>query len=189
MSRRVKKVRTSLSHEFDLDLAPLLAVMVKLVPVLLLSSAFVQVMIIETDLPQAVKEAINQNNDKPSKATVQLEIHKTTGIKVIVAKDGQQKVDQIAMKGENNYDLPGLHKFLQKVKTAHPEVFRIELAPDANIPYRDLVKIMDEVRRSRDKDVRFPLNTKTDGKPESERQPASTDYMFPDVVFANMMDG
>jgi biopolymer transport protein ExbD len=189
MSRRVKKPRTHLSHEFELDLAPLLAVMVKLVPVLLLSSAFMQVMIIETDLPQAVKEAISQNEDKPSKATVQLEISKQSGIKVIVAKGGQQRVDQIAMKSENTYDLAGLHKFLQKVKSENPEVFRIELAPEANVPYKDIVKIMDEVRRSRDKEVRFPLKAKADGKAENERQPASTDYMFPDVVFANMMDG
>ena len=182
MSRRLRKPRQTMSHEFELDLAPLLAVMVKLVPVLLVSSAFMQVMIIETDLPQAVKEAIVQNNEKP-KATIQLEISKKSGIKVIVAKDGSQKVDQIAMKSESDYDLPGLHKFLQHVKAENPEVFRIELAPEANVPYKDIVKIMDEVRKSRDKDIRFPIYD------QKERKPSSTDYMFPDVIFANMMDG
>lgn len=183
MSRRAKKTRPTMSHEFELDLAPLLAVMVKLVPVLLISSAFMQVMIIETDLPQAVKEAIAQSLDKP-KAVVQLEISKKVGITVTVAKGGQQKSDVIALKNGTEYDLASLHKFLQQVKTANPEVFRIELSPEANIPYKDIVKIMDEVRRSRDKDVRFPLYD------EKERKPASsTDYMFPDVVFSNMMDG
>ena len=55
--RRRQQFKTLNPAEFELDLAPLLAVMVKLVPVLLLSSAFVQVMMVETDLPQAVKEA------------------------------------------------------------------------------------------------------------------------------------
>lgn len=50
MGRRFKP-KINHNSEFDLDLAPLLAVMVKLVPVLLVSSAFVQMMIIETDLP------------------------------------------------------------------------------------------------------------------------------------------
>lgn len=186
MSRRLQKPRQTMSHEFELDLAPLLAVMVKLVPVLLVSSAFMQVMIVETDLPQAVKEAIVQNNEKP-KATIQLEINKKQGIKVIVAKDGGQKVDQIAMKSENEYDLASLHKFLQQVKAENPEVFRIEFAPDANVPYKDIVKIMDEVRKSRDKEVRFPLTNKN--ADQKDRAPASTDYMFPDVIFANMMDG
>ncbi len=190
MSRRLRKPRQIMSHEFELDLAPLLAVMVKLVPVLLVSSAFMQVMIVETDLPQAVKEAIAQNNDKP-KTTVQLEINKKSGIKVIVAKDGSQKVDQIAMKSESEYDLSGLHKFLQHVKAENPEVFRIEFAPDANVPYKDIVKIMDEVRRSRDKDVRFPMRNQNAGQSADQKDsaPASTDYMFPDVIFANMMDG
>lgn len=40
--RRGKKLKINHNSEFELDLAPLLAVMVKLVPVLLISSAFVQ---------------------------------------------------------------------------------------------------------------------------------------------------
>lgn len=179
---RLKKVKTHLNHEFELDLAPLLAVMVKLVPVLLISSAFVQVMIIETDLPQAVKQAVQDNNDQP-KASIQIAINKNTGIKVIVAKNGQQKIDQIPMKNQSDYDFQSLHKFLQKVKTENPDVFRVELAPDSNVAYKDIVKIMDEARKSRDRNVRFPIFDK------KENKQTSTEYMFPDVVFANMMDG
>lgn len=182
MGRRLKRPKNQMNHEFELDLAPLLAVMVKLVPVLLISSAFVQIMVIETDLPQAVKQAMQQNIEKP-KASIQLEITKKSGIKVIVAKNGQQKVEQVANNSEGTYDLLSLHKTLQKVKTENPDVFRIEFSPENNVPYRDIVKIMDEVRRSKDKDIRFPI---FDSK---ENKPTSTDYMFPDVVFANMMDG
>jgi biopolymer transport protein ExbD len=179
---RLKKPKTHLSHEFDLDLAPLLAVMVKLVPVLLISSAFVQVMVVETDLPQVVKQAIAEQPQKP-KATIHLEISRKTGIKVIVAKDGTQKAEQIPNSAEATYDLTSLQKTLQKVKSANPDVFKIELAPESTVAYKDIVKIMDEARRSRDHDVRFPIFDK------KENKPSTTDYMFPDVVFANMMDG
>lgn len=182
MGRLKKQFKTHLNHEFDLDLAPLLAVMVKLVPVLLISSAFVQVMVIETDLPQAVKQAVQENKDQP-KASVQLEINSKSGIKVIVAKNGQQKVDQIPMKEQKEFDFQSLHKFLQKIKTENPDVFRIELAPDSAVAYKDIVKIMDEARKSRDRDVRFPIFDK------KENKQTTTEYMFPDVVFANMMDG
>lgn len=180
--RRLKKHKNHMSHEFELDLAPLLAVMVKLVPVLLVSSAFVQLMVIETDLPQAVKEAIVENQEKP-KASIQLEISQKTGIKVIVAKDGAQNVEQIPNPAEGKFDLTSLQKTLQKVKSQNPDIFKIELAPENTVAYKDIVKIMDEARRSRDKEVRFPIFDK------KENKPTTTDYMFPDVVFANMMDG
>jgi biopolymer transport protein ExbD len=150
--------------------------------VLLISSAFVQIMIIETDLPQAVKEAIQQNEEKP-KTTVQLEISAKSGIKVIVARGGKQNTELIALKSAGVFDLVSLHKQLQKVKTENPEVFKIELAPDSNVPYKEIVKIMDEARRSHDKNVTFPIFDKKTNKQ------ATTDFMFPDVVFANMMDG
>jgi biopolymer transport protein ExbD len=72
MGRQLKRIKSINPSEFDLDLAPLLAVMVKLVPVLLLSSAFVQVMVVETDLPQAVKEAIQKQDDKKPVANIQI---------------------------------------------------------------------------------------------------------------------
>ena len=58
------------NSEFELDLAPLLAVMVKLVPVLLVSSAFVQLMIVETELPQVVQQALAYQ-EKQTKKTLQ----------------------------------------------------------------------------------------------------------------------
>jgi biopolymer transport protein ExbD len=179
--RRLKKHTSELSHEFELDLAPLLAVMVKLVPVLLLSSAFVQVMIIETDLPQAVREAVAEN--VTPKASIQIEISQKAGMKLIVAKNGGQKVEQIPNAAEGAFDLAGLQTALQKVKLENPEVFKIELAPESSVAYKDIVKIIDEARRSRNKEVRFPIFDK------KENKQTTTDYMFPDVVFANMMDG
>ncbi len=180
--RRLKKPKINTSYEFDLDLAPLLAVMVKLVPVMLLSSAFVQLMIIETDLPQAVKAAIqNSQNDQP-KATVQLAISQKQGIRIIVLKDGQQKESIVPLK-EGTFDYLALNKELMKIKTENPTVFKIEIAPEASVNYKEIVKVMDEARKPRDKETRFPIY---DSK---ENKMIQTDYMFPDVVFANMMDG
>ena len=179
--RRAPRPHNLSPHEFELDLAPLLAVMVKLVPVLLISSAFIQVMMVETDLPQAVKEAIKKEEDKPT-ANILIKANLKDGLQVVVAKGGQQVVEQVPMK-DGAFDFQSLHKALQKVKLANPEVFKVELNPDANIPYRDVVKITDEARRSRDKDVKFPVY---DSK---ENKTVMTDYMFPDVVFSNVFDG
>lgn len=182
MRRRYKSSVNS-NYEFELDLAPLLAVMVKLVPVLLVSSAFVQVMMIETDLPQAVREAIAKQDQVSKKTTVQLELSKKTGIKVIVDKNGQATAELVPNHSSGSFDLVALNKKLEEVKAQNPEVYRLELAPEDNISYNELVKVMDEARRARDKDVKFPVfDTKLNKETE-------TDYMFPDIVFANMMEG
>jgi biopolymer transport protein ExbD len=179
--RQLRKFKTLNPHEFELDLAPLLAVMVKLVPVLLLSSAFVQVMMVETDLPQAVKEAIQQQDKKPT-ATIHIKADMKEGIQIVIAKGGNQRIEPVPMK-DGAFDYASLHKTLQKVKLENPEVFKIEFAPDTNVPYRDVVRMTDEARRSRDKDVRFPI---FDAK---ENKTVLTDFMFPDVVFTNIFDG
>lgn len=181
--RKRFKPKFNSNHEFELDLAPLLAVMVKLVPVLLISSAFVQVMSVETELPQAVKEAVQKQEDDKSLASVQLSVSSKEGIKVIIAKDGQQKTDLVPLKADGSFDLPALHKEMQKVKAENPKVFRIELAPEGDVAYKELVKIMDETRKSRDSSVRFPVWD------SQKNQNVETDYMFPDVVFSNMMEG
>lgn len=180
--RQRKTYRTINPSEFELDLAPLLAVMVKLVPVLLISSAFVQVMVVETDLPQAVKEAIQKQEDKPT-ANIQIKASMKEGLQVVIQKSGAQKIEAVPLK-DGHFDFQTLHKTLQKVKAENPEVFKVEMAPDADVPYKDVVKITDEARRSRDKGVTFPIHDVKDNN-----KIIMTDFMFPDVVFSNVFDG
>lgn len=169
-------------HEFELDLAPLLAVMVKLVPVLLLSSAFVQVMTVETDLPQAVKQAIQQQEKKENPTVVQVKLSSKDGLTVVVNKGGSEKSQAIPLK-DGHFDFNQLHLTLRQIKTENPEVFKIEINPEEKVPYQDIVKATDEARRSRDKSVTFPV------KDTNTNKTVSTDYMFPDVVFTNIFDG
>ncbi len=180
--RRAKKIKINHNSEFDLDLAPLLAVMVKLVPVLLISSAFMQVMVVETELPQVVQEAIQKEElKKDTVTTITLEPDKD-GIRIIVLEKGQEKVDVLPMK-ENAFDFASLHSKLVELKKAHPEVFKIEVNPGGQVAYKEIVKIMDEARKVRDNTTKFPVFDSKQGKM------VETDYMFPEVVFANTMEG
>ncbi|MBC7419655.1 MAG: biopolymer transporter ExbD [Bdellovibrio sp.] len=177
------KPKVNHNSEFELDLAPLLAVMVKLVPVLLVSSAFVQMMIIETELPQVVQQAIEKQDTNPKAAQVAVEINKKDGVRIIVTENGQQKIELVALNSNQQIDMPTLHAKFQEVKKSHPEVFKIEMNPDADVPYKEIVRVMDEARKSRSNDIRFPV------KNEKTGQDTTTEYMFPEIVFANMMDG
>jgi biopolymer transport protein ExbD len=180
--RRAKKLHIDHNSEFELDLAPLLAVMVKLVPVLLVSSAFVQMMVIESQLPQVVNEAIQRQDQQPTPTNVALEVDAKEGLRIVVTAKGQEKVETIPLVN-GAFDFKGLHAKLVEVKKANPEVFKIELSPDAQVPYKEIVKIMDEARQAHDQTVKFPVFDTKQGKN------VETNYMFPEIVFANMMEG
>jgi biopolymer transport protein ExbD len=180
--RRKLKLNINHNSEFELDLAPLLAVMVKLVPVLLMSSAFVQMMIIETELPQVVQEAIKQQDTNVKAAHITLEVNKVDGVKIVVENNGQEKVEVVANK-DKKFDYATLHAKLVEIKKANPQIFKIDLSPDSDVAYKDIVAIMDEARKSKSNDVKFKF---TDTKTGVE---STTDYMFPEIVFSNVMDG
>ena len=171
------------NSEFDLDLAPLLAVMVKLVPVLLVSSAFVQLMIVETELPQVVQQAISQQEKQVKKTIITLQFGKRDGVRIIASVDGNEKVSTVNMAQDKNFDFEAIHSQLVELKKIHPEVFKIEFSPASDVAYKDVVRMMDEVRKVRGGQLRFPIkDTKTGAM-------TNTDYMFPEVVFANMSEG
>ncbi|MEK6774447.1 MAG: biopolymer transporter ExbD [Bdellovibrionota bacterium] len=178
----VKKIKLEHNTEIELDLAPLLAVMVKLVPVLLLSSAFVQMMIIETELPQVVQEAIQrQDENKNEKSSITLEVSNKNGLKIIIKEKGINKIDTVPMTA-GKFDWVSIHGKLKVVKKAYPEIFKVDLKPEEDVAYEDLVKLMDEARRSRDQQ-KFPVYDTQSGKN------VETEYMFPEIVFANTFEG
>jgi len=180
---RSKKLTINHNSEFELDLAPLLAVMVKLVPVLLVSSAFVQMMIIETELPQVVQQAIKQQETNPKSAQISVNITKNEGVKITVTEGDQQKIEIIGLDNDKKIDFKALHAKFVEMKSSHPEIFKIDFNPDSDVTYKDVVRVMDEARKARNKDIKFPVIDNKTG------QKSTTDYMFPEVVFSNTMDG
>lgn len=182
MGRRYK-LNINHNSEFELDLAPLLAVMVKLVPVLLLSSAFVQMMIIETNLPQVVQQAIQEQDKNEKLPQIAIEMDPASGVKIIITENGQQKVDVVKINADKTYNFPEVHAKFVELKRTYPKIFKVEFSPSGTVPYNDVVRLLDEARRPRDIKVRFPITDSTTG------QETTTEFMFPEVVFANMMDG
>ena len=183
MGRRRFQHNINHNSEFDLDLAPLLAVMVKLVPVLLVSSAFVQMMIIETDLPQVVQQALTRQAKNPESARVLVELSREKGVRIVVTEKGNQQIEQVNLNDKKEFDLPAVQSRFQQVKKQHPEIFKIELSPAADVTYNEIVKIMDEARRVKGEALKFPV------KDESTGVESSTDYMFPEINFANVLEG
>jgi biopolymer transport protein ExbD len=173
----MSRYQSKLSHEFELDLAPLLAVMVKLVPVLLVSSAFMQLMVVESTLPDPVAKAMAQAAANP---TFHLKVYVLNdgSVKVISQNVGGAPAETLMVKAQpdGGFDYPGFRAALEKIKDQHPDQYRLELYPARNVAYRDLIRLMDFARKPLDAQKVYPVGETT------------TNLMFPDVVFANLAD-
>ena len=68
MSRRRRQIQNHMQADgeasFDLDLSPMLSLMVCLIPIMLLATVFLKVTIVESDIPQVVEKAIKEDRKK-----------------------------------------------------------------------------------------------------------------------------
>lgn len=182
--RRRYQPQINHNSEFDLDLAPLLAVMVKLVPILLVSSAFVQLMVIESELPQTVLQAIADQNKNNTATSISAELTPKHEIKVTVRKNNSsEKTATINPDTDGHFNFAQAQLIFQKIKIENPEIFKLEISPSNEISYQEIIKVIDEVRRAKSRDSLFTFKDSKSGKD------VTTDYMFPEVVFANTTGG
>lgn len=174
----MKKFRTHY-EEFELDLTPLLAIIMKLVPVLVISSSFLQLTQIETDLPQVIKQQIENQNQNPDKmAKIKILVDDSKAFSVVVTKGDATDTSKIPANG-SNLNLAALNTKLVEIKKKNPEVFKIELAPSDSLSYSEVVTILDGSRKSSTQDEFIFVD------PKSGKE-VKTDFLFPEVVFNNI---
>lgn len=162
---------------FDINLAPILDIIVSVVPMLLLSVAFIQVKMIETPVPQVVAEAI-QRADEKNETKINLKVMKS-GFTFEVVKDGRAMPVSVPNK-DGKWDLEALQAAAFQVKEQNTGVFRLDVAPDADVNLRDIVNVMDRVRK-------VPAERKIAFVDPQTNQKVETDLMFPNVLFANVI--
>jgi biopolymer transport protein ExbD len=151
---------------FDLNLAPILDIIVSIVPLLLLSVAFVQVKMIDTSVPQVVAEAAQRANEK-SETTVTLKVSKTKGFTFEVMKDGKKTPTDVP-NANGGWNLTGLVNAAFVIKQKNPEVFRVDLAPEGDVDLNALVSVMDKLRRSRSR-IHGTRNETIHGSPKPQQ--------------------
>ena len=174
MSRRRALTIPTAEVETDLDLAPLLSIMVKLIPVLLLSSAFVHVSYIATDLPEKTQaQNVKPPLDIPL-ADIEVQVDYKNGFTILV-QGNKNEVQRIPTLSNRQLDYKKLNEILALIKEQHPQVFHLTLSPGAEISYQDVIKTMDTSRRPYDKNLQFRY---LDPKSQTWE---TTAFMFPDV--------
>ena len=176
MARSRRKVKAT----FDLNLAPILDIIVSIIPMLLLSVAFIQVKMIETPIPQVVAEKIAEQKAKDTvPVTIELKADKEFLAFNVVDRGTPREIKIPAVNGK--VDFAGLYTQAVNLKRQYSDVFKVDLAPASTVTFDDIVQIMDTLRRGQTNEKKFAFkDTKTGEMVE-------TDFMFTDVTFSNVV--
>lgn len=177
--RRFMKTRAE-DSTFQVNLAPLLDIIVSIIPMLLLSVVFVQINEIQTRLPASIQEAIDDQKEGPNEPSVKLHMKKDAGFEFVVTSGGKTENAKVALK-DGKLDYSELTKQAVRIKRAHPQIFQLDLVPDETVKLDEIVVLMDKLRKAEKSEAKFSYLDKKTGKTET------TDFLFPKVVFSNVM--
>lgn len=175
------KFRDKADSTFDINLAPMLDVIVAIVPMLLMSVVFLRVNMIEAQIPQIVAEAIENNKNKPNPVTVALVIHGSS-FKFEVTENGKKSDFFIAaLDGKPNVD--ALYAKAVEIKRKYQSIFKLEVKPSREVSLDNIVVALDKVRKLKTGEEGFTI------KDEKTGNSAKTDLMFPEIAFADILEG
>jgi biopolymer transport protein ExbD len=122
------------SHE--LDMTTFMNLMVVLVPFLLITAVFSRITIVELDLPSA------QSNE-PATPLFRVEVVvRDEGLELM---DGKNVIAAIP-RSDDEYDLETLSEYLVEIKSTYPDKEDASVLVEPDIPYDDLIQVMDVVR-------------------------------------------
>ena len=149
----------------ELDITTFLNLMVVLIPFLLISAVFSRITIMELEVPTGSGGA---STEKP-KLVLEVIVRK----KGIEISNGKGVVASMR-KVEDQYDIDGLSKYLQKIKKNYPDKTDAIVLMEPKLEYEYLILIMDTVRSA------VVENT---GQPDTVATPQDTKkiVLFPDI--------
>jgi len=120
----------------ELDVTTFMNLMVVLVPFLLITAVFSRITIVELDLPSA-------KSASPVTPSFRVEVViRKAGIEIM---DGSQVIAAIP-KEDEAYDLPKLSGYLVQIKNEYPDKQDASVLLEPDIPYDDLIQVMDVMR-------------------------------------------
>lgn len=120
----------------ELEMTTFMNLMVVLVPFLLITAVFSQITIAELDLPSASSAA-------PAVPAFRVEVViRGAGLEIV---DGSKVIAAIPKAGDA-YDLAKLSEYLVAIKRECPQKEDASVLLEPDIPYDDLIQVMDTVR-------------------------------------------
>ncbi len=133
----------------DLDMTPMMNMLIILISFLVTMVVFTQLSVIKFNLPPSGAGEASEDTTAPNPSAV-----KDVDITVVISENGFQvvgegrKLDPIP-KGTQGYDFPRLGQFMKNLKTEYPTSESVVLLIDSTIEYQDIIHSMDVVRENK----------------------------------------
>jgi biopolymer transport protein ExbD len=137
-ARRVRRNHKKRRGKFELNVVPMIDMMIILVFFLIFTAVFTRTHVLELNLPGADAAV----PDLPEGLNLEIVVRKG-GIQV--ADRGTGVLKELPLTGEA-YDLQGLSQYLQLVKSKYPDKQEATILLEQEIQYDTLVNVMDTVR-------------------------------------------
>lgn len=174
--------RSKVEENTDLDLAPMLSMIVALIPILLLSFSFFHLKTAEALLPVPSKGK-NKEMLKDKKRLIvtvdrrrKLKIKMMRGNAVVYSKN----IKAVKSGKGRKRNLSVLYKEILKIKKKNPQMTRLEMIFQEDAVYEEVIALMDQLRKVKNSEdeVRFvdPVS----------KEKKTTDLLFPHIVFADI---
>lgn len=178
MLKRPSSRRKSHQGHSELPLVPILDTMVTLIGFLLFTTSFLGIVAIESPLPQASTEEVQEQlKEKPLQLTITLR-DKDVEIWSPFSKIEPKSIPNAQ---EGQPDAKAIHEALLEVKKKFPKEMNAVLVPNKNSPYDTLVALMDTIRTIEATDPPIYIKNEKTGIDE----PSKT--LFPKIVFGNLL--
>lgn len=171
------KRRNSPVGEANIDLTPIMSILVILIPILLFAFTFFEVKVQAVSAPR-----FSSDGGRPPEEKVKLTVLvKPEGFTIKLGGDRpDEKIPLRAHADGAEYDYPRLYARLVELKERYPDVETIFLGGTERTPWRVLARVMDtaSVRLVRDRFDSFDEWTKAQAKSTPAGEPLA---LFPEV--------
>ncbi len=163
------------SHQ-RLNLIPILDAVFIFIFFLLMSTQFIKIFEIGSDIPIVSNQPPPKTNKKPLALTITI---KGNGFEVATGLPSKI-VKRIQKDSNGQYNLTALHDFLVGLKKKHQSENSVILEPVVDLKYEEIVKIMDAVRMLKNTDDPFY-------KKDKDGIDVQTKELFNKIIFGNLM--
>lgn len=176
MGYRVPTSRKTKRKQEGLNLIPILDAVFIFIFFLLMSTQFVKIFEIGSDVPILSASEPPKTKEKPLALTVEI---KGNGF-VVYTGVPSKVVQRISKTGEGEYDLVRLHDFLVNLKKSNLKEETVILEPLIDLPYEEIVKIMDAIRLLKNTDESM-------FKKDKDGIDVQIKDLFNKIIFGNLM--
>jgi biopolymer transport protein ExbD len=185
----------------DLNLVPIMNLVVCLIPVVLFGMSLVKIGVVNVNAPKfgMGQAAPSDDEKKPLNLTIAIgedafrltasgaDINQVLGLAPAEVAEDPAAAPAAAAgvsipKKKDEYDYPDLYSKLAKIKDAFPDETIINLTADAKIPVKYVIKVMDAIRYRLVQDTFADVTAFADADLKYEGN--VTQLLWPDVVFA-----